>query len=138
MSLVVGTVTVADDESASGTGAAYALYVATVGFAVDFTPLVPPTLGQTTGAYRAERPASAEDIALIVAARVGLLRYHAKTCRIIAGLLPYIVAHAELSVGTLAAHVTTQSLGEAFSLGAPIAPPASPVDIPLTGAGSLS
>ena len=56
-------------------------------------------------------------------------------------IVTHIVANAVVSNGTLVAHVTTQSLGvtpNPNNATTAIVQPASPVDIPLQGAGSIT
>ena len=72
---------------------------------------------------------------------VGIKQEIAAQANAVAILIPYIVANAQITNGTLVAHVTNQSLGLTPSpnnANTAIQPPASPVDIPLTGAGALT
>lgn len=80
----IGSVTVNNDESVTGSGDAYTLYNATVGFAVDLSGLAVPVLGATSSPYRPERPVAASDVDAVKAARLALLRQHATTCTVIA------------------------------------------------------
>jgi hypothetical protein len=140
VSLAVGAVAIADNESVSGTGAARAIYDATVSIAVNLGPLVLPTLGATLAPYRTERPVGQGDIDRMKIARLIVLRAHATTCTVIANLIPYLVENASIVPGSLHATVTTESVGVTPTPndpGAAILPPASPVGIPLTGSGSL-
>lgn len=75
MSMTAGTVTVADDESVTGTGLARARYDADVA-TLDLPAL--PTLGATTAPYSAARPVSAADIASVRAGRLLALRERAR------------------------------------------------------------
>lgn len=95
MSLSAGTVTVASDETASGSGLAKALYDADV--ATLSLPTV-PTLGSTAAPYRVERPVSADDVASVKAGRLTTLQEAARRANAYgAAIVSYLLANAEIS-----------------------------------------
>ncbi len=152
MTLAAGSVAISALDGSGGTtsrtgsGLALAMFDALViAKAAQTTPVPPPapTLHSTTAPYSAGRPATTVDIANANHGRLLYFQDLAGTCNGIASLIPYIVANAVVSTGTLAAHVTIQQLGRTPSPvdpsgDEPILSPVLPVDIPLTGAGSLS
>lgn len=75
LELLYGSVTVASDESHTGSGLARAMYEADK--ATMTLPTV-PTLGATTAPYRGERPVTAADINIVKAARVAALQEAAR------------------------------------------------------------
>lgn len=108
MALSAGSVTVGDDGTASGSGLALAFYQ-----------------GFMTGV-----PIS--NAAMLEAARACAVQ-----CGVMAtAIVTHITTNAEISLSGVTAHVTTESLGEVESV--PIDPPAAPVDIPLTGTGTIA
>lgn len=139
MSLDAGTVSVADDETPTGSGMALALYTSMVTF---ITLPTLPALGATAAPYSAARPATQTDINNAQAGRLTALRGVAAQANGIAtGLVPYVTANAEVHVGSMAAHVTNESLGRTPNPNAAdraIEPPSYPVDIPLAGTGTVT
>ena len=116
MSIVQGSITIASDGTASGSGAAKAI-------------------------FDAYRPLIGDLSSVPVANQLQILRGAADLCTAFAALVPYITANAVINPGTLKAHVTTESLGNTpnpNNPATPIDPPASPVDVPLTGTGTVS
>jgi hypothetical protein len=75
LSLVAGSVTVAPDESAAGTGMAKAIYDADV--ATIALPAL-PVLGSTAAPYSSAHPVDANDVNVFKAARLGLLTESAR------------------------------------------------------------
>ena len=73
--LVAGSVTVAADESATGSGYALALYSADIATAT--LPTL-PTLGNTAAPYSSDRPVQQSDIDVLKTARVALLQEAAR------------------------------------------------------------
>jgi hypothetical protein len=146
MALSAGTVTITADATTgaagySGSGLALALAQAEVTARASQLPPV-PTLGQTTDPYSAERPATQTDIDTAVLVTQAL--YDEIEVRAVAyaiATIAYFVANASIAAGTLVAHVTTQQLGRTpnpNTADTPIVAPSAPVDIPLTGAGTIS
>lgn len=92
MSMVAGSVTVANDESRTGTGMAVAIYDA------DFATLVLPAipiLGSTAAPWNSTFPVSSSDVATAKAGRLGLLRERARQANAYASaLVSYIQANA--------------------------------------------
>jgi len=110
MALSAGSVTVSDEGTASGSGLALAFYQ-----------------GFMTGV-----PVPANDPMMLPAARAC-----AQQCEAMAtAIIDHITTNAEISLSGVTAHVTTESLGEVEST--PIDPPAAPVDIPLSGTGTIA
>lgn len=98
MSMVAGSVTVADDESRTGSGMAVAIYdaraarYATLLTGPGFTP---PSLGQTSPPFALARPATQADIDQVKAQRLALLRGVALDATADAyAIVSYIQAHA--------------------------------------------
>ena len=116
MSLAQGSVTVAADGTVTGSGATLAVF---------------NTLKAKLG-----------DLSTVpIGNQVTILQGSADLANTIAALIPYITANAVISPGTLVAHVTTQSLGltpNPNNAATAIVAPASPVDVPVTGAGVIS
>ena len=92
MSMTAGSVTVANDESRTGSGMALAIYDA------DFATLVlppVPVLGSTTPPWNATIPVSQFDVDTAKAGRLGILREMArKATAYAAGVVSHIQAHA--------------------------------------------
>lgn len=100
MALAAGTVTVASDESATGSGVAKAIYDADLASmtAASMLPAV-PTVGATTFPYTSTRPANADDVTNIKAARLVLLRESARRATAwAAGFVPYFAANGNARV----------------------------------------
>lgn len=92
MSMVAGSVTVADDESRSGSGMALAIYDAD--FATLTLPPV-PTLGSTIPPWNATFPVSPSDVAQAKKGRLGILKERARQANAYASaVVSYIQAHA--------------------------------------------
>lgn len=103
MALTAGTVTVANDETASGSGLARALYDAQIASLAALLPAV-PVLADTTFPWSALRPVSQADIDGMKAARLIALRETARSCTAIAaGFVPYFAANAKARIGAGAA-----------------------------------
>ena len=139
MALVAGTVTIADDETVTGTGYAGAVYDAD---AASVTLPSLPVLGAASAPYSAQRPVGQTDVDAAKKGRLLVLRELARRANAYASAtVAYFQANAQVNPGSLAAHVTNQRLGALPSAGVagePIAAPSVPVDVPLTGAGSIS
>ena len=98
MALTAGTVTVANDETASGAGLARALYDAQIASLAALLPAV-PVLGDDTFPWSAERPVSQADIDGMKAARLIALRETARSSTAIAaGFVPYFAANAKARI----------------------------------------
>ena len=100
MALSAGSVTVADDETATGSGLAKALYDAQAASiaAAGLLPS-PPVLGSTAFPYSAARPANAADIDGIKAARLVALRETARSATALAaGFVPYFASNAKARI----------------------------------------
>lgn len=92
MSMVAGSVSVADDESRTGSGMALAIYDAD--FATLTLPPV-PTLGSTTAPWNSTFPVSASDVAAAKKARLGVLKERARQANAYASaVVSYVQAHA--------------------------------------------
>lgn len=107
--MTAGSVTVADDETATGTGLAKALYDAHAAsmIANNILPAV-PALGDTTAPWSAARPVSQPDIDGYIAGRLLGLREVARTCTANAmGLVAYMQSNA---VAVIAADATGDGL----------------------------
>jgi hypothetical protein len=103
MALVAGTVTVADDETATGSGLALALYTAQAASLAAVLPTV-PVLGDTAFPYSAARPVNTADIDGMKAARLIALRETARSSTALAaGFVPYFASNAKARVGAGAA-----------------------------------
>lgn len=90
--MIAGSVTVANDESRTGSGMALAIYDADVATLV--LPVV-PTLGSTAAPWNATFPVSASDVATAKAGRLAILREHARQATAQAsGVVSYIQANA--------------------------------------------
>jgi hypothetical protein len=125
MPLTQGSVTVADNGTVTKSGIAARFYDADV---ATMTLATPPTLGATTPPYSTARPASSDDIAAINAANIKAKQEAARRANAHAAAV-YLI----LTVDTHAL-VTSESLGvlpDPADPGAAIAPPASPVSLPL-------
>lgn len=94
--MIAGSVTVASDETATGTGLAKALYDANA-TSLTVNNILPavPTLGDTTAPWTTARPVMQIDIDGIKAGRLLGLRETARTCTANAvGLVAYMQANA--------------------------------------------
>jgi hypothetical protein len=125
----VGSVTVVEDETVSGSGDAYTLYLATVADAV--VPDLPtlPTLGSTAAPYRVERPVQQGDIDKTKVARLALLRQHAKTCTVIAHHAPSSSATSLLNFSPVnnTLNLTPANNGGNFTVGCELSLTAGPL-----------
>jgi hypothetical protein len=95
MTMEAGAVTVNDDETYGGAGAALAL------FESDLLTLelnIVPTLGDTTGFFNVQRPCNADDVAQAKAARLATLRDAARRANAYGVIVQYIAGNAELNV----------------------------------------
>jgi hypothetical protein len=89
--LVAGSVTIASDETVTGSEYALALYTADAA-TLTLPPL--PGLGSTTAPYSADHPVDATDIATTQAARLVLLRDAARRATAYASAtVTYLQAH---------------------------------------------
>lgn len=65
--------------------------------------------------------------------------YFARDATVVASaIITYLTANSVVSLSGAHAHVTSQQLGKTTTAGNPIDAPASPVDVPITGGGTLS
>lgn len=145
MAMSVGSVVVSVDSDGvittpTLTGMAGALYT---GMAAAFASDLPavPVLGNTDPPFSAGRPVTAQDKANMVTSRRALANVWAKFANGLAPMVTYIVGNAVVTPNSLAAHVTTESLGRTPSpnnANVAIQSPTAPVDIPLTGAGAIT
>lgn len=109
MALSAGSVTVADDGTRTGSGLALAFY----------------------DQFMDGITAPVDEIQLTARRACA-----AQCTKMAAAIVGHFVANAVVSLSGCNAHVTNESLGVAG--GVPIDPPASPVDVPITGTGTLS
>lgn len=127
--MIAGSVTVASDETHTGTGLALARYEADKAsmVAAGMLPSL-PLLAATTAPYSTARPVEQTDIDLTKAGRLAVLREAARRATASAAAdVAYLQANAS-------ARVTTEVLGrtpDPNDPGADIQPPAAPVDIPI-------
>lgn len=144
MAMSVGSAAVSVDSDGVITptisGMAGTLYT---GLAAAFASELPavPVVGNTDPPYSAGRPVTAGDKAIAVTFRQRVASNWAKFANGLAPMVTYIVGNAEVAPNSLAAHVTSQSLGRTPSpnnANVAIQAPTSPVDIPLTGAGAIT
>lgn len=140
--MIGGSVTVADDETHTGTGLALAIFEAKKKAGEEqLTPL-------SEESTRASMPAGlsaaqqAERVSLAAKTRLGILRGWATDASALGpALVGYIAAHAEVSLAGVSATVSPQaSVGRApdpLEAGAPIQGPEAAVALPVTkGSGT--
>ncbi len=114
MALSAGTVTVDGNGNVSGTGLSRAIYDAQVTFIV-----------------------TAIGASLLVAQKQNVAGF---SNALGDAIVTYVTANAEVSAGTFAAHVTSESLGKTPNpvlADTPIVAPDVPVDVPLSGTGTI-
>jgi len=102
MAQVAGSVTVADDETVTGSDYARALYDADLAsmVAASMLPVV-PTVGSTAHPYSSSRPANAEDAANVKGGRLVLLRESARRATAHASAyVTYFAAHAKARINS--------------------------------------
>jgi len=126
MAMSAGTVVVADDESATGTGMARAIYDADI--ATLALPVV-PILGNTDPPWRVERPVNAADIAQVQAARLLMLSEAARRANAYAaGIVTHITGNAKVTVSVGGLQRTPSPNNPDTATQAP----ASPVELPVS------
>lgn len=124
MTMLRGSVSVADDESVTGNGCALVLYEADIGTIV--LPVL-PALGSTAAPYRVERPVMASDVAQTQAARLALLREAARRANAYSIMVTYLKDLAECDVVVSAGGL--QRLPSSLVAGAPTDAPSAPVTL---------
>lgn len=125
MSLSAGTVTVATNEAATGSGLALARYQADIATRVLPTA---PTLGSTTAPWTTARPVSQEDVDGVKAVRLAILREAARLATAYASAdVAYFTANMKAVISGVSVGVTP----DPNDPGVAIAPPASPVLLPI-------
>lgn len=134
MPLTAGSVTVADDETASGSGWAKALYD---GDAATFAPTLPNPNVPPAGFP----PAIWATVAKAI--RLAALRERARQANAYAAAnVGHVTANAVVNTGTIAPKVrSTDSVGKVPNpvvAGNPIDPPAADVTIGISGTGTVS
>ena len=135
MAMSIGSVTVANDGTYTGSGMTKSLLDA----------FAPSLLGNFTAAQLAtvvQYDANGYQVVGGQTMKANALAGMVPMMQAIAtGVINHIIANAVVAPGTLVAHVTTQSLGvtpNPNNAATAIVAPASPVDVPVTGAGVIS
>ena len=93
------------------------------------------------GTQRMAGPVTADDQDQVNKGRNAYFQDLASTCTAIASVITYLLSNAVVNIGTMTVEVTSQKLGRVPSpntTGTDIDPPFSPVNIPITGSGTLT
>jgi hypothetical protein len=125
MSLSAGSVSVASNDVATGSGLALAMYQADV--ATRPLPTV-PTLGSTAAPWTTARPVSQADVDGVKAARLATLQEASRLATAWAGA---IVAHITANGHAVVSGVSVGRTPDPNDPDTPIAAPASPVELPI-------
>lgn len=142
MSLDGGFVTVADDESVTGSGLALAIYQQTASLNAGQLAAISSAFATTI-----EDPATPEEVKASLAAqrdqqRLDLLRTWARTANTLGpAIVDYLKANASITVAATATIETGTSTGRlppVLATGVDIWGPASAVILPVTGSGTLA
>lgn len=99
MTMAAGSVTVASDETETGSGAALVLYLANKSSLA--LPML-PTIGDTSDPFAPGRPCNAGDVAVMQTARLSVLRETARQATANAQIITYLLGNAQVDV-TIAA-----------------------------------
>lgn len=98
-----------------------------------------PAVGSTSSPFSVARPATASDVTDFVNARQAIYNDEARRAnQYAAAVVSHITGNANVTPGSLSAHVTTQQLGVTTTTGVAINAPSSPVDVPVTGLGLIT